>query len=153
MPWPVTNGVVVQGFGFYTIEGIKSENNGIDIKTNSNAPVRAVFDGKVVSIKNVYGTYTVIIIHGEYFTVYSNLKSVSVAEGQKVSTKQNIGTVATESASGIPKVNFQLWKGATPVNPEIWLAAQLIIVRTLCHNIIYICKLIFVICLVRFYYF
>lgn len=121
LPWPVTNGVVVQGFGFYTIEGIKSENNGIDIKTNSNAPIRAVFDGKVVSIKNVYGTYTVIIIHGEYFTVYSNLKAVSVAEGQKVGTKQNIGTVATESASGIPKVNFQLWKGATPVNPAIWL--------------------------------
>jgi murein hydrolase activator len=121
LPWPVTNGVVVQGFGTYTIEGIKSENNGIDIKTNSNAPIRAVFDGKVVSIKNVYGTYTVIVIHGEYFTVYSNLKSVTVAEGQKVGTKQNIGTVAIESASGIPKVNFQLWKGATPVNPAIWL--------------------------------
>ncbi|WP_426669141.1 murein hydrolase activator EnvC family protein [Mucilaginibacter sp. McL0603] len=121
LPWPVTNGVVVQGFGIFVVEGIKSENNGIDIKTNENAPVRAVFEGKVAAINNVYGTYIVIIIHGEYFTVYSNLKSVSVSQGQKVSTKQNIGVAAMESASGIPKVNFQLWKGSTPVNPKIWL--------------------------------
>lgn len=121
LPWPVTNGVVVQGFGAYYTEGIKSENNGIDIKTNTNAPVRAVFDGKVAAIKNIYGTYTIVIIHGEYFTAYSNLKSVSVSEGQKVSTKQNIGVAAAESATGIPKVNFQLWKGSTPVNPKIWL--------------------------------
>ena len=121
LPWPVTNGVVVQGFGAYYTEGIKSENSGIDIKTNVNAPVRAVFDGKVRVIKNVYGDYFVLIQHGEYFTAYSNLKSVSVSEGQNVSTKQNIGTVAAESATGIPKVNFQLWKGSTPVNPKIWL--------------------------------
>jgi murein DD-endopeptidase MepM/ murein hydrolase activator NlpD len=121
LPWPVTNGVVVQGFGAYYTEGIKSENSGIDIKTNANAPVRAVFDGKVRVIKNVYGDYFVLIQHGEYFTAYSNLKSVSVSEGQNVSTKQNIGTVAAESATGIPKVNFQLWKGSTPVNPKIWL--------------------------------
>ncbi len=121
LPWPVTNGVVVQGFGSYYTEGIKSENNGIDIKTNANAPVRAVFDGKVRVVKNVYGDYFVLIQHGEYFTAYSNLKSVSVSEGQSVTTKQNIGTVATESATGIPKVNFQLWKNSTPVNPKIWL--------------------------------
>ena len=122
LPWPVTNGVVVQGFGPYTIEGIKSENNGIDIKTNSNASVRAVFEGDVASITNVYGTYTILIRHGEYFTVYSNLKSVSVVKGQKVSTKQNIGSVANDSSTGIPEVSFQLWKGSNPVNPKIWLA-------------------------------
>ena len=121
LPWPVTNGVVVQGFGPYYTEGIKSESSGIDIKTSPNAPVRAVFDGKVATIKNVYGTYFVVITHGEYFTVYSNLKSVSVSEGQKVSTRQNIGIDAIESATGIPKVSFQLWKGSTPVNPKIWL--------------------------------
>ncbi|HEY4196390.1 MAG TPA: peptidoglycan DD-metalloendopeptidase family protein [Mucilaginibacter sp.] len=121
LPWPVTNGVVVQGFGPYYTEGIKSESSGIDIKTNVNAPVRAVFDGKVATIKNVYGTYFVVITHGEYFTVYANLKSVSVSEGEKVSTRQNIGVAAIESATGIPKVSFQLWKGSTPVNPKIWL--------------------------------
>jgi septal ring factor EnvC (AmiA/AmiB activator) len=121
LPWPVTNGVVVQGFGAYYTEGIRSENSGIDIKTNSDAPVRAVFQGEVKAIHNVYGAYFVVIQHGEYFTAYSNLKTVSVSQGQKVSTKQNIGTVATESATGIPKVSFQLWKGSTPVNPKIWL--------------------------------
>src|SRR6202000_3535548 len=74
LPWPVTNGVVVQGFGSYYTEGIKSENNGIDIKTNPNAPVRAVFDGKVRVVKNVYGDYFVLIQHGEYFSAYSIFK-------------------------------------------------------------------------------
>lgn len=122
LPWPVTNGVIIQGFGVYYTEGIKSENNGIDIKTNENANVRAVFDGQVKSITSLYGTYFVVIQHGEYFTVYTNLKSVNVAKGQKVGTKQSIGVAATESSSGIPEVNFQLWKGQTPVNPSIWLA-------------------------------
>ena len=122
LPWPVTNGVVVQGFGPFVTEGIRSDNTGIDIKTNSEATVRAVFEGKVVSIINVYGSYTVIINHGEYFTVYSNLKTVSVAKGLKVNTKQNIGVVANESSTGIPQVKFELWKGSTPVNPKIWLA-------------------------------
>jgi septal ring factor EnvC (AmiA/AmiB activator) len=124
LPWPVANGVVIQGFGVYYTEGIKSESNGIEIKTNQDAPVRAVFEGTVASINNIYGTYTIIIRHGEYFTVYSNLKSVSVGKGQKVGTKQNIGTVATESSQGIPEVNFQLWKGSSPVNPKIWLVAD-----------------------------
>ena len=123
LPWPVTNGVVIQGFGTYSIEGIKSESSGLEIKTNPEASVRAVFEGKVVRVINVYGTYTVIINHGEYFTVYSNLRSTNVAAGQKVGTKQNIGTVANESSTGIPQVKFELWKGASPVNPKIWLAA------------------------------
>ncbi|HTD98591.1 MAG TPA: peptidoglycan DD-metalloendopeptidase family protein [Mucilaginibacter sp.] len=121
LPWPVSNGVVIQPFGSYLIQGIRSENNGIDIKTNSDASVRAVFDGDVASINNIYGSYTVIIRHGEYFTVYSNLKSVGVSKGQKVSTKQSIGTVANESSTGIPQVKFELWKGSNPVNPKIWL--------------------------------
>ncbi|MEO6849927.1 MAG: peptidoglycan DD-metalloendopeptidase family protein, partial [Mucilaginibacter sp.] len=121
LPWPVTNGVPMQGFGVYYTEGIKNESNGIEIKTNVDASVRAVFDGTVASINNIYGTYMVVIRHGEYFTVYSNLRTVSVSKGQKVSTKQNIGAVATESSTGIPQVNFQLWKGASPVDPKIWL--------------------------------
>ncbi|HVV54962.1 MAG TPA: peptidoglycan DD-metalloendopeptidase family protein [Mucilaginibacter sp.] len=121
LPWPVTNGVVVQGFGVYYEEGIKNDNPGIDIKTNEDAPVRAVFDGQVKSINNVYGSYFVVIKHGEYFTAYSNLKSVSVVKNQHVSTKQNIGVAAIESSSGIPKIGFQLWKGATPVDPRLWL--------------------------------
>ena len=124
LPWPVANGVLVQGFGIYKSEGITSESNGIDIKTNPDASVRAVFQGDVRAIHNSYGTYFVVIQHGEYFTAYSNLKTVSVSVGQKVSTKQNIGTVALESVTGIPKLSFQVWKGATPVNPSAWLTPQ-----------------------------
>jgi septal ring factor EnvC (AmiA/AmiB activator) len=122
LPWPVVNGEVTHGFGTYYIEGIKSESSGLDIKTNSGASVRAVFDGEVIRVVDVLGTAMVMVRHGEYFTVYSNLKSASVSKGQKVSTKQILGTVATDSSTGETEVHFELYKGTTAVNPQIWLA-------------------------------
>jgi septal ring factor EnvC (AmiA/AmiB activator) len=123
LPWPVTNGSVKQGFGIYTDnEGIKNESYGWDIKTNPGASVRAVFQGQVTRISNVSGTFLVVIKHGEYFTAYSNLRSYTVKEGQKVSTKEVIGTVATDATTGEAIVTFDLYKGMTPVNPKIWLA-------------------------------
>ncbi|MDF2431570.1 MAG: murein hydrolase activator [Mucilaginibacter sp.] len=123
LPWPVTNGSVKQGFGiYYDSEGIKNESYGWDIKTNSGASVRTVFQGDVASVSNISGTYLVVIKHGEYFTAYSNLRSFNVKVGQKVSTKQVIGTVATDSTTGDAVVTFDLYKGKTPVNPKIWLA-------------------------------
>ena len=124
LPWPVANGIPIRWMGTYTIEGIRTECDGVEIKTNGGAPVRAVFEGKVASINNVYGTYTVIIIHGEYFTAYSNLKSVSVSTGQKLNTKQMVGTVATDPTNGESIVQFSLYKGTNPVNPKIWLEPQ-----------------------------
>ncbi|HTI59672.1 murein hydrolase activator EnvC family protein [Mucilaginibacter sp.] len=121
LPWPVTNGMIIRGMGVYTIEGIRTESDGLEIKTNAGAPIRTVFDGKVQAVENVYGTYTVIVIHGEYFTAYSNLKSVTVSTGQKLSTKQMIGTVATDPATGESVVQFAIYKGINPVNPKIWL--------------------------------
>jgi septal ring factor EnvC (AmiA/AmiB activator) len=125
LPWPVTNGKVKQGFGiYYDSEGIKNESLGWDIKTNQGASVRAIFQGEVTTVQNISGTYLVIIKHGEYFTAYSNLKSYTVSKGQKVSTKQVIGTVATES-TGETVVNFALYKPGkqemVPLNPKIWL--------------------------------
>ncbi|WP_295800098.1 peptidoglycan DD-metalloendopeptidase family protein [Mucilaginibacter sp.] len=123
LPWPVTNGSLKQGFGIYYDEtGIKNESSGWGIKTNPGSSVRAVFQGEVSSIVNVSGTWLVVIKHGEYFTAYSNLKSYSVKAGQKVTTKQIIGTVATDSSTGEAVVEFDLYKGKTPVNPKIWLA-------------------------------
>jgi len=123
LPWPVTNGNVIQGFGFYyDNEGIKNESLGWDIRTNTGAPVRAIFQGEVTNIQNISGTYLIIIKHGEYFTAYSNLKSYTVKVGQKVGTKQNIGTVATDPSTGEAVVSFQLWQDKTPVNPKVWLA-------------------------------
>ena len=123
LPWPVANGVTTQGFGIYTTpEGIRSESTGIDIRTNAGATVRSVFEGEVIKVVDVSGTYLVMVRHGEYFTVYANLRSVNVARGQKVTTKQSLGTVATEPSTGETEAHFEIYKGTTPVNPKIWLA-------------------------------
>jgi septal ring factor EnvC (AmiA/AmiB activator) len=123
LPWPVTNGQIKQGFGIYNDdEGIKNESFGWDIKTNPGSSVRTIFEGAVTKIENISGTYLVVVKHGEYFTAYANLRSVSIREGQKVGTKQTIGIVATDSTTGEAVVTFELYKGTTPVNPKIWLA-------------------------------
>ncbi len=125
LPWPVTNGKLKQGFGiYYDAEGIKNESYGWDIKTNPGASVRAVFQGEVKSISNISGTFLVVIQHGEYFTAYSNLKSYSVKQGQKVGTKEIIGSAASDSSTGETIVSFSLYKGTTAVNPKIWLTSN-----------------------------
>jgi septal ring factor EnvC (AmiA/AmiB activator) len=125
LPWPVTNGYITQGFGiYYTPEGIKSESTGVDIKSNPGANVRAVFEGDVIKVVDISGTYLVLLKHGEYFTAYSNLKSVTVSKGQKVATRQNIGTVATDPTTGESTVHFDLYKGITPVDPKLWLTGR-----------------------------
>ena len=122
LPWPVTNGEVKQGFGIYVDgDGIKNESYGWDIRTNEGASVRAVFQGEVTSIENISGTFLVVIKHGEYYTAYSNLRSVNIKKGQKVGTKQTIGSAATDQATGEAIVSFALYKGSTAVNPKIWL--------------------------------
>jgi septal ring factor EnvC (AmiA/AmiB activator) len=122
LPWPVASGQLIHGFGTYVEDGIRNDNNGYEIRAAAGAPVRAVFDGTVKMVKDISGTYLVIINHGEYFTSYSNLRSVNVSVGQKVSTKQTIGAVATDQISGESSVNFILNKGTTFVDPRIWLA-------------------------------
>ncbi|QQL48790.1 murein hydrolase activator EnvC family protein [Mucilaginibacter ginkgonis] len=124
LPWPVANGVVTQDFGITYIEGIKTDNPGIDIRTGQGATVRSVFGGEVTSVNNISGTYLVVIRHGEYFTAYANLRSVSVSKGQKVEVKTTLGTVATDGSTGETQVHFELYKGQTPVNPRSWLASQ-----------------------------
>jgi septal ring factor EnvC (AmiA/AmiB activator) len=122
LPWPVTNGAVKQGFGlYYDSENIKNESYGWDIKTNAGASVRSVFQGTVTNVTSISGTYLIVIQHGEYYTAYSNLKSVSVKPGQKIGTKQTLGSVATDSSTGEAILTFSLYKAKTPVNPKIWL--------------------------------
>jgi len=124
LPWPVSQGTITQGFGQHTYgKGVKMENNGLNIRTNSGAAVRAVFDGEVRSVVQMMGAgYAVIIRHGKYFSVYSNLRSVSVSRGQKVTVKQTIGTAATDPDEGTTEVHFEIWEGSAPINPTPWLA-------------------------------
>lgn len=123
LPWPVTNGMIIEDFGNHTIgRNVTTENNGVDIKTAPGSQVRAVFSGEVAAVQNISGSYAVLIRHGEYFTVYSNLKSASVSRGQKVTLKQNIGVVITDPIDGTTEVHFEVRKGAIPMNPAGWLA-------------------------------
>jgi murein hydrolase activator len=123
LPWPVSNGMVIEDFGNHTIgRNVTVENNGVDIKTAPGSQVRAVFAGEVAAVQNISGSYAVLIRHGEYFTVYSNLKSVSVSRGQKVTLKQSIGVVITDPVDGTTEVHFEVRKGAVPMNPASWLA-------------------------------
>jgi septal ring factor EnvC (AmiA/AmiB activator) len=122
LPWPVANGQLIHGYGTYTEDGIRSESDGYEIRTPANASIRAVFDGTVRMVKDISGTYLVVVNHGEYFTAYSNLKSVNVSVGQKVGTKQVIGSAATDQISGETEVIFNVTKGKTFVDPRMWLA-------------------------------
>jgi len=123
LPWPVSNGMIIEDFGNHTIgRNVTTENNGVDIKTAPGSAVRAVFGGEVAAVQNISGSYAVLIRHGEYFTVYSNLKSVNVTRGQKVTLKQNIGVVITDPIDGTTEVHFEVRKGAAPMNPAGWLA-------------------------------
>jgi septal ring factor EnvC (AmiA/AmiB activator) len=123
LPWPVASGIITEGFGIHKYgTNVTTENNGVDIKTADGSSVRAVFSGDVAAVQNFAGSYAVLIRHGEYFTVYSNLRSVSVARGDKVSLKQNIGTVITDPNDGTTEVHFEVRKGATAMNPSSWLA-------------------------------
>jgi murein hydrolase activator len=123
LPWPVTSGIITEGFGIHKYgTNVTTENNGVDIKTAEGASVRAVFSGEVAAVQNFAGSYAVLIRHGEYFTVYSNLRTVSVSRGDKVAVKQTIGTVITDPNDGTTEVHFEVRKGATAMNPSTWLA-------------------------------
>ena len=127
LPWPVETGFVSQGYGTFphpTLKGITMESDGIDIRTQPNSNVRAVFDGTVTKITTMPGFGgTVIIKHGEYYTMYSKLKTITVKSGQTVSAKDVIGQVAT-GADGEAEVHFQTWKGLTVMNPSTWLTSK-----------------------------
>ena len=123
LPWPVGSGFISKSFGRYTLPGstIVLDNNGIDIRTDANSSVRCVFEGKVVGLlNNPTFKNAVIISHGDYFTVYSKLASVNVTKGQKISTKQVIGTAFTDE-DNITEVHLEIWKGASKLNPADWI--------------------------------
>lgn len=127
LPWPTVRGVVTIDFGEQPhpfLKGIKIRNDGIDISTTEGSIVRSVYDGTVSRIFAITGAHkTVIIRHGNYLTVYSNLKSVIVNQGDKVTTKQNIGVVYTENDKDHETVlQFQIWKDIVKLNPNDWLA-------------------------------
>ena len=127
LPWPVAKGAKVSDFGSYPhpdVPSVQIENHGIDIMVEAGTPARAVFEGIVTGVMNIMGTTVVMIRHGEYLTVYQNLSSASVKKGDKVSTKQTIGTVAKSTSSNTYELHFEVWKNDRYVNPNEWLARK-----------------------------
>ncbi|RZM28913.1 MAG: peptidase M23 [Pedobacter sp.] len=120
LPWPVSQGSITEHFGRHKVGEANIDQNGVKIETSEGANVRAVFNGKVSTIRNSLGKYFVIIRHGEYFTIYQNLASVSVSVGETVSTKQSIGVVGTSDDT--PELDFQIWRNTSPQNPEAWIS-------------------------------
>lgn len=123
LPWPA-DGPVVARFGKHYHPVYKNlqlpPNNGVDIALSKGTQIRAVFDGVVKQVMVMPGYNQCILIqHGNYFTLYCKLKSLNVAEGDKVKTSDVIGSV--DAIGGQVQLHFEVWKGSTPQNPEIWL--------------------------------
>jgi septal ring factor EnvC (AmiA/AmiB activator) len=125
LPWPAEKGIVTSTFGVHphpVFGNISVKNNGIDISTEQGAKARAVFDGKVTGIISVPGANQAVIVrHGEYLTVYSNLSAVFVKTGEAIKTKQDIGIVATDADESKTELHFEVWYGKTLTNPLDWL--------------------------------
>lgn len=127
IPWPVDNGFIFKKYGTYphpTLKGISETNDGIDIQTTNNAPVKSVFSGTVTKITTVPGMGgTIIIKHGEFYTMYSRLKTINVKSGEEVQSETVIGHVYSDE-DGYSELHFQTWKGLQVMNPSIWLSSK-----------------------------
>lgn len=126
LPWPTERGVISAPYGEHphpVLKKVITKNNGIDIATSANSDARCVFDGIVVSTTRITATNNAVIVrHGNYFTVYSNLEEVYVKRGDKLKTKEVLGRIHTDKKESKTELHFELWKGRDIVNPETWLA-------------------------------
>ena len=125
LPWPVANGVVKLRYGNNRSPidpSLMIKSNGVRIATSNSGQVRAVFEGVVQGVmtpKN--GNNTLLIRHGNYITVYKNLSKFYVKKGDKVITKQAIGEVLTNKASGESILSFGIFKDSSIQDPSKWI--------------------------------
>lgn len=126
LPWPVEKGFISLGYGSQAhpiYHTLVINNSGVEITTNEGANARAVFGGEVSSIMVLSPVNKAVMIqHGDYFTIYQNLSSVSVSKGDKVSIKQNLGRVRTNGDTGKTVIKFLLLQNTTYTNPQGWLS-------------------------------
>jgi septal ring factor EnvC (AmiA/AmiB activator) len=126
LPWPVERGVITEHFGINqhpVLSNVQTHNNGVSITTEAGAKVRAIFNGEVSRVFGITGGNTAVIIrHGKYLSVYSNLREVTVKKGDKIATKQTIGTVYTDADDDNKSIlKFQIWLENQKLNPEEWI--------------------------------
>ena len=126
LPWPVQRGLITDHFGEHphaVLKYVIVRNAGVDITTQANSKARCIFKGEVTKVVAIPGgNIAVIIRHGNYLTVYSNLSEVYVKAGQVVDGKAEIGSIFTDQNDDNKTVlKFQLWKENTKLDPEDWL--------------------------------
>lgn len=125
LPWPTATGTITQRYGDQPhpdLPYLSVHSNGIEITTNQGSQARAVFDGEVYSILYVSPVQKAVMIqHGDFFTMYHNLSNVTVVKGEKVSRKQNLGTIRTSSETGRTILKFMITQNVTYINPQSWL--------------------------------
>jgi septal ring factor EnvC (AmiA/AmiB activator) len=126
LPWPVERGVVIEHFGMHrhpVLSNVQINNNGVNIATEVGSSVRAVFNGEVSRVFAISGGNSAVIIrHGNYLSVYSNLKEVMVKAGDNVTTKQAIGKLYYDSSDGNKSIlKFQIWHENQKLDPEEWI--------------------------------
>ncbi|MBN2482166.1 MAG: peptidoglycan DD-metalloendopeptidase family protein [Bacteroidales bacterium] len=128
LPWPTEQGIVTGKYGEHAHPDYKSvtvRNGGIYISTIPGTEVNAIFKGVVSGVFSIPGeNYTIIIRHGEYFTLYHNLINVKVSKGQEVETRQFIGNVYTDNKTRESVLYFQVWKEEERNDPEVWLSSD-----------------------------
>jgi septal ring factor EnvC (AmiA/AmiB activator) len=124
LPWPVDKGFIALGYGSQPspiLPSVQIQSNGLRIQTPEGTVVRAVFEGEVARVaKATNGVLTVYVRHGNYTTVYGNLRSVNVSTGEKVTTKQSLGNVFTDR-EGISELRFVLMEDTNTMNPASWI--------------------------------
>lgn len=129
LPWPVAKGSITEGYGknaHPTLENVYTNNNGIDIGAPKSSQVRSVFEGEVSSVLSIPGAGKVVIIkHGSYRTVYSNLSEVYVSVGSKISTKQAIGSLLVSEGESLSTAHFEIHQvvdgSVVRLNPTVWI--------------------------------
>lgn len=127
LPWPVDRGTVVSQFGSNShpiLSNITTVNSGVDISTYKGAHARAIYEGTVQGVIAIPGgNKSILVRHGSYYSVYTNLSNVEVSKDDVVKRGQSLGTVYT-SADGETIMNFQVWSGTTKQNPALWVAGM-----------------------------
>ena len=125
LPSPVIRGNVVLGFGKQPHPIVKTttiQSNGVRIRTSSDVEARTIFEGEVYSIiKSKNNTHTILIQHGNFFTVYKNISSIYVKKGDKLNTKDPIGKIATDPLNGQTILSFSIFNNGVPQNPRLWI--------------------------------
>lgn len=126
LPWPVEKGIISGYFGKHqhpVYEHVTIDNKGIYLQSPTGTKARSVFDGMVTGCFVMNNTYAVIVQHGEYRTVYAGLSQLNVKQGDKVKTKQTLGSIYTDKEQdNKTELYFQVWKGKEIQNPVLWLA-------------------------------